>query len=153
MSYIRRLPTGKWQATVRGPDGRKHTKTDPLKKVVSTWATEQESKFGKGDVRDPRAGDVRVGDWHARYAAAHAGEAITAPQNASLWAMHCEPKWATLAHVGGHPHGGAGVGRRAARDRLARTAGVRQRTTTCRCCRPRPSQRPCTSCRRCSARR
>jgi hypothetical protein len=45
VSYIRRLPSGKWQATVRGPDGHKHTRTDPLKKVVRTWATEQESKF------------------------------------------------------------------------------------------------------------
>jgi integrase len=48
-----------------------------------------------GDVRDPRAGDVRVGDWHARYAAASGVEAITAAKNASLWATHCEPKWAS----------------------------------------------------------
>jgi hypothetical protein len=34
MAYIRRLPSGKWQATVRGPDGRRHTATDPLKGVV-----------------------------------------------------------------------------------------------------------------------
>lgn len=94
MSYIRRLPSGKWQATVRGPDGRKHTKTDPLKKVVRTWAAGQEAKFQQGDVRDPRAGDIRVGDWHARYAAASGVEKITAAKNASLWATHCEPKWA-----------------------------------------------------------
>ena len=93
MSYIRRLPSGKWQATVRGPDGRKHTKTDPLKSVVRTWAAGQESKFAQGDVRDPRAGDVRVGDWHARYARASGVEAITAAKNRSLWATHCEPKW------------------------------------------------------------
>ena len=54
MSYIRKLPSGKWQATVRGPDGRKHTKSDPLKKVVTKWATDQESKFNQGDVRNPR---------------------------------------------------------------------------------------------------
>ena len=94
MSYIRRLPSGKWQATVRGPDGRKHTKTDPLKSVVRTWAAGQESKFAQGDVRDPRAGDVRVGDWHARYARASGVEAITAAKNRSLWVTHCEPKWA-----------------------------------------------------------
>ena len=94
MSYIRRLPSGKWQATVRGPDGRKHTRTDPLKKVVRTWATDQEARFQQGEVRDPRAGDVRVGDWHVRYAAASGVEKITAAKNASLWATHCEPKWA-----------------------------------------------------------
>jgi len=95
MSYIRRLPSGKWQATVRGPDGHKHTRTDPLKKVVRTWATEQESKFAQGDVRDPRAGDIHVGDWYARFAAASGVEAITAAKNRSLWATHCGPKWAS----------------------------------------------------------
>lgn len=94
MSYIRKLPSGKWQATVRGPDGRKHPKSDPLKKVVSRWATDQESKFNQGDVRDPRAGDIRVTDWQRRYAEAHAGKA-SAQRNASLWSVHCEPKWAT----------------------------------------------------------
>ena len=37
MAYIRRLPSGKWQATVRGPDGRRHTKTNRLKSVVKEW--------------------------------------------------------------------------------------------------------------------
>jgi hypothetical protein len=93
MSYIRRLPSGKWQATVRGPDGRKHTKTDPLKSVVKTWAAGQEAQ-PRGEFRDPRAGQVRIGDWHARYAAASGVERITAAKNKSLWATHCEPKWA-----------------------------------------------------------
>jgi integrase len=94
MSYIRRLPSGKWQATVRGPDGRKYTKTDPLKKVVRTWGTGQEAKFGQGDIRDPRAGDITVGEWHRRYVAASGVEAITGAKNASLWATHCRPRWA-----------------------------------------------------------
>jgi integrase len=93
MAYIRKLPSGKWQATVRGPDGRKHTKTDPLKKVVKTWATGQESKFQQGDMRDPRAGEIRVGEWHRRRAAARAAK-VSAPKAASLWATHCKPKWA-----------------------------------------------------------
>lgn len=95
MAYYRKLPSGKWQATVRGPDGRKHTSTDKLKSVVKTWAAEQESRFRQGDVRDPRAGEIRVGDWHARYAAASGVEVITAAKNASLWETHCKPKWAT----------------------------------------------------------
>jgi integrase len=95
LSYIRRLPSGKWQATVRGPDGHKHTRADPLKKVVRAWAADLESRFRQGEIRDPRAGDVRVGDWHARYAAASGVEKITAAKNASLWSTHCEPKWST----------------------------------------------------------
>jgi integrase len=95
MSYIRRLPSGKWQATVRGPDGRKHTRTDPLKKVVRTWATDQEARFRQGDVRDPRAGEIRIGEWYARKIRAGGTDKSTAAKNASLWATHCEPKWAT----------------------------------------------------------
>ncbi len=94
MPYYRRLPSGKWQATVRGPDGRKHTQTDKLKSVVKTWAAGQEANFARGEVRDPRAGDIRVGDWYARYAAASGIQAITATKNRSLWRTHCEPKWA-----------------------------------------------------------
>ena len=93
MPYYRKLPSGRWQATVRGPDGHKHTSTDKLKSVVRAWAAAQESRFRQGDTRDPRAGDIRVSDWHARYAAAAGIEAITATKNASLWATHCEPKW------------------------------------------------------------
>ncbi len=94
MPYYRKLPSGMWQATVRGPDGRRHSETDKLKSVVRTWALAQEARFSQGEVRDPRAGEVRVGDWHARYAAASGVEQITAAKNASLWATHCEPKWA-----------------------------------------------------------
>ena len=43
MSYIRKLPSGQWQATVRSPDGRRHTHTDKLKSVVREWATQQEA--------------------------------------------------------------------------------------------------------------
>lgn len=94
MSYIRKLPSGKWQATVRGADGRKHTTTHKLKSAARAWATQQENRFRQGDVRDPRAGDIRVGDWYARYAAASGIEAITAAKNRSLWETHCKPKWA-----------------------------------------------------------
>jgi hypothetical protein len=32
MPYFRKLPSGLWQATVRGRDGKRHTKTDKLKR-------------------------------------------------------------------------------------------------------------------------
>jgi len=61
MSYIRKLPSGKWQATVRGPDGRRHTFTDPLKTTARRWAAEQEALLARGDFRDPHLGEIRVG--------------------------------------------------------------------------------------------
>jgi len=94
MTYIRRLPSGLWQATVRGRDGRRHTKTDKLKSVVREWARAQEALIARGDFRDPRLGEIRVGDWHARVSAARVIEAVTRTKNASLWRAHCEAEWA-----------------------------------------------------------
>jgi integrase len=94
MAYYRRLPSGSWQVTVRGPDGRRHTQTDRLKGVLKVWAAEQESRFARGDMRDPRAGEIRVGEWHDRRAASRGVEAPTRAKNRSLWATHCEPVWA-----------------------------------------------------------
>ena len=94
MPYIRKLPSGKWQATVRGPDGRRHTAASPLKGTVRAWATATEARFKEGDVRDPRAGRITVGAWQQRHAAAAGLGQATADKNASLWAVHCAPKWA-----------------------------------------------------------
>ena len=92
--YVRKLPSGLWQATVRGPDGRRHTKTDRLKSVVKQWGTDQESALAQGDFRDPRLGDTKVGDWHDRVTRARGIEAVTKVKNASLWRTHCELEWA-----------------------------------------------------------
>ena len=94
MPYYRRLPSGLWQATVRSRDGRRHTTTDKLKSVVRQWAIEQENAIARGDFRDPRLGDIKVGDWYRRVAAARATDPATKAKHASLWATHCEPQWA-----------------------------------------------------------
>lgn len=94
MAYYRRLPSGLWQVTIRGRDGKRHTKTDKLKSVVKLWATEQEAAIARGDFRDPRLGDIKVGDWYRRVAAARATDKVTRAKHASLWATHCEPQWA-----------------------------------------------------------
>lgn len=94
MSYIRKLPSGKWQATVRDRSGERHTKTDALKSVVKQWAAEQEAALARGDFRDPRMGDIRIGDWRQRVARARGIDAVTKVKHESLWRTHCEPAWA-----------------------------------------------------------
>jgi len=94
VTYIRKLPSGLWQATVRGRDGKRHTRTNKLKSVVKEWGQAQESLISRGDFRDPRLGEIRVGDWHDRLAAARVIEGVTKAKNASLWRTHCEPEWA-----------------------------------------------------------
>lgn len=93
MPYYRKLPSGKWQATVRGRDGSRHTHTDALKSVVKEWAKQQEAAIARGEFRDPRLGDIKVADWYARVSRARALEGNTRAKRATLWRTHCEPQW------------------------------------------------------------
>ncbi|MPQ99678.1 tyrosine-type recombinase/integrase [Modestobacter sp. I12A-02628] len=70
MAYIRKLPSGKWQATVRHPSGRKVTKTDVLKRVVTAWAAETEVAFRHGEIRSERGRQTTVAQWHEQWAPA-----------------------------------------------------------------------------------
>lgn len=98
MPYLRKLPSGKWQATVRHPDGRRLTRTDPLKRVVQTWARDTEAQLARGAWRDPRqAQQVTVGDWWARWAAGRIVEAETARGDESSWRNHLQPELGRLA--------------------------------------------------------
>lgn len=94
MPYIRKLPSGKWQATVRHPSGRRVTKTDPLRRVVSEWARDIESGFAHGTVRDPRSGRITVGEWYARWQPTRGIAETTKIRNESRWRVHCAPQWA-----------------------------------------------------------
>ena len=85
MPYIRRLPSGLWQATVRDPSGKRHSFTDPLKGVVRKWATEQESMIARGTFHDPRLGEIKIGTWHHRVSLVRGIEGVTKAKNASLW--------------------------------------------------------------------
>lgn len=94
MAYVRKLPSGKWQATVRHPSGKRITKTHALKKVVADWGKDEESRYARGDIRDPRAGQITVGEWYARWWPTRGTAATTQRRDESRWRIHCEPKWA-----------------------------------------------------------
>lgn len=93
MAYVRRLPSGKWQATVYKPDGSRTTKTSPLKSVVQKWATALEAKYDRGEQHDPRAGQILISDWYAKCLKLWGGELPTHDKVGSLWRTHCEPAW------------------------------------------------------------
>jgi integrase len=95
MAYIRKLPSGKYQATVRHPSGRRLTKTDALQRVVKQWAGELEASFARGEIRDPRVGRITVGQWYERWSDARSVEPVTQAKVDSVWRIHCQPQWAT----------------------------------------------------------
>jgi hypothetical protein len=150
MPYYRRLPSGLWQATVRGRDGKRHSRTDRLKAVVKQWAAEQEAAIARGEFRDPRLGEIKVAGWHARVVRARGIEDITKAKNASLWRTHCEPELVGVA--GFEPAASSsrtsGAAGRLAGTQLARCAGGRACwrlsgdvavIPCCTLCRPRTS--------------
>jgi integrase len=93
MPYIRRLPSGLWQATVRLPSGKKTTRTDPLKRVVSDWGKAEETRIARGEWRDARVGRIRYEQWRDQFMAARVVEASTARRDRGLLANHIDPAW------------------------------------------------------------
>lgn len=77
MASYRKLPSGRWQATVLLPDGRRVTRSAPLKGTVKAWADEEERKVRRGDWA---AGAQRhtVGSWLDRWGEARVVEDETA---------------------------------------------------------------------------
>ena len=66
MPYVRKLPSGRWQATVRLPSGKKTSRTDTLRRVVVDWARREEDRIARGQWRDPRANRMTVAErWEA----------------------------------------------------------------------------------------
>lgn len=92
--YLRKLPSGSWQCTVRDPSGRRHSATFKLKSQARVWGAEQEARYARGDRRDPRAGEIRIGEWRERCRRASVAESPTQAKADSLWRTHCQEQWA-----------------------------------------------------------
>lgn len=96
MPYIRKLPSGKWQATVRGPGGKRYTKTDPLKSIVKAWGEEKEAELRRDDWVDPQALKVTFGEWHAKWWAARVVDSEeTTRGDRGCFRNHILPHWET----------------------------------------------------------
>ncbi|MFF0201802.1 tyrosine-type recombinase/integrase [Streptomyces sp. NPDC005017] len=93
MPYLRKLPSGKWQATVRNRAGERITETFPLKTQARAWGVQLEEQLARSTVRDPRAGKIRFHEWHDRWWAARVVEPKTLRGDASTIRTHVMPHW------------------------------------------------------------
>lgn len=93
MPYVRRLPSGKYQATVRLPNGKKVTRTDPLKRVVLDWGKAEEVRIARGEWRDARVGRITYNEWRDTWRAARVVEPETARRDKGVIANHLDPQW------------------------------------------------------------
>jgi integrase len=90
MAAIRRLPSGKWQASVRLPNGKRATKTDTSKQWIRGWAENLESDIRRGLWVDPttQAPDhqnLTVGQWREQWLATRVRGYNTAKREDNDW--------------------------------------------------------------------
>lgn len=93
MAHIRKLKSGRWQATVRHPSGQRYSKSDPLKRVVTEWAAEIESKMRRGEFVDPAGGRMTLAQWRTKWLETRRVETATTDKTDSWWRNHIEPKF------------------------------------------------------------
>lgn len=77
MPTVRPLGAGRFQGVYRDASGRRHTKVFTTKTAARSWAADGEATVRAGTHRNPRAGRVRLGEWHARWLAARVVEDAT----------------------------------------------------------------------------
>ncbi|KOV55868.1 integrase [Streptomyces sp. AS58] len=96
---VRKLPSGRYQARYRGPDGldRPAPETFRTKREADDWLADRQSELRQGDWRDPDSGKVPFGG----YAAAWVRERPLAPRTAELYAsllrLHLAPSFGATA--------------------------------------------------------
>lgn len=99
MPYIRKLPSGKWQATVRGPKTTKnksgrYTQSDPLKSVVTKWGQAKELEFARSGWVDPEVVKTTFAEWQAKWWKARVVDSEeTKRGDAGCFRNHILPQW------------------------------------------------------------
>lgn len=91
MASYRKLPSGKWQAAVWHPSGKRYTKTDELKRVVVEWAEQKAAEIRRGDFVDPAAGRITLAEWWARWEPTRRTANATSSKRESTWRNYVEP--------------------------------------------------------------
>lgn len=81
MPALRKLASGKWQASVRLPDGTRRTYSAPLKGEAREWGLYLEGRVRTGEWRNRKDDRITVGQWHARWKAARVVQPHTARVN------------------------------------------------------------------------
>ena len=90
---VRKLPSGRWQARYRGPDGllRSAPEIFGSKRETEQWLTVVESEVLQGDWSDPLAGRVTLGEYSQRWIVEHRLGQRTREEYDRLWRHHIQP--------------------------------------------------------------
>jgi integrase len=94
---IDQLPSGKWRARYRGPNGSRSSRTFPTKEEASGWLGEQRTDARRGLWIDPSLGRVTFKVWTDSYLENSEKRATTAARDATVLKKHFLPQLGHLA--------------------------------------------------------
>lgn len=91
--WVRQLPSGRYQASYLGPDGRRRTapETFARKGDADQWLAVVESDIVRGEWSDPLAGRVSFAEYGERWIDEHRLGERTREEYRSLWRHHIAP--------------------------------------------------------------
>lgn len=87
------LPSGRFRARYRGPDGRRHAKTFSTRADAWAWLATQQTDLLRKIWRAPSASRRTVGDYAEDYLGRHDLRASTRVLYAGLWRHHLAKPW------------------------------------------------------------
>jgi integrase len=90
------LPSGRFRARYRGPDGRRHAKVFSTRADAWAWLATQQTDLLRKSWRAPTASRRTVGDYAEDYLARHDLRASTRVLYAGLWRHHLAKPWADV---------------------------------------------------------
>ncbi len=99
MSYVTKR-NGKWQAAMRGPDGRERTKTFRIKADAERWLDTQGADVARGQWVDPSAGKITFRTYAEQWRSVQVHRPATAAQVETHLRRHVYPR------IGDRPIGG-----------------------------------------------
>lgn len=80
-----------WRARVRLPDGRERSRSFDRKVDAERWVVETQAQLNRGNVIDPRAGQITLAEYAAQWQAAQMHRPSTAEVTASRLRRHVLP--------------------------------------------------------------
>lgn len=88
---IDQLPSGKWRARYRGPDGSRSTKTLASKSDASAWLRDQLSNIQRGNWVNPHLGKITFSEWVDDYLARSRKRPTTQSRDEVVLRTHFRP--------------------------------------------------------------
>jgi integrase len=91
VSWVEKLPSGRYRAKYRGEDGRQHSQTFPSKAAAKAFLHSTGADMQRGQWVDPRGGQMLFRDWAAAWSAARVVRPTTHAADAGRLRNHLLP--------------------------------------------------------------